>query len=175
MPYLDDQFNLLWNANVTQYLTDDELTAIMREACRVNRPGGFVATKEFDMTSSRLWALLDPVLLWHFIEATKDISQTAGTLRTTDLYRWYMAAGLEIFSIKTIVGERWQPIDSTEKAFLNDILPIFGNMAIAAGLPESELKHWRRLIDQEAPDYLLKDPEFYWRGSNVLVVGRVPD
>ena len=86
-----------------------------------------------------------------------------------------MAAGLEIFSIKTIVGERWQPIDSTEKAFLNDILPIFGNMAIAAGLPESELKHWRRLIDQEAPDYLLKDPEFYWRGSNVLVVGRVPD
>lgn len=52
LPYPDETFDAVWNANVQQYLTDDELRQMLSEFMRVTKPGGLVAIKEY---TSEYW------------------------------------------------------------------------------------------------------------------------
>jgi ubiquinone/menaquinone biosynthesis C-methylase UbiE len=45
LPYEDNRFDAVWCANITQYLTDDELSQMLAEFCRVVRPEGLVAVQ----------------------------------------------------------------------------------------------------------------------------------
>jgi ubiquinone/menaquinone biosynthesis C-methylase UbiE len=175
LPYDVDVFDLVWCANVTQYLSDDELTQMLQEMYRVTLPGGLVVIKESDLAGCRQCAPLDPMLFWHLLEAASQIQQVAGALRTTILPRWFRSTGFDLVSYKTFHGERRQPLEPADIEFLNDLLSFWGNLAIDLGLPEDELVHWRRLIDPEASDYLLKDPDFYWCEAFALVIGQVPE
>jgi ubiquinone/menaquinone biosynthesis C-methylase UbiE len=175
LPYDKDMFDLVWCANVTQYLNDDELTQMLQEMYRVTRPGGYVVIKEVDIGGCRLCAPLDPTLYWHVLEAASHLRQIAGALRTTILPRWFRSTGFDLMSYKTFPGERRQPLETADIEFLHDIFSFWGNLAIDLGLPEDELIHWRRLLDPEASDYLLKDPDFYWCEVSAVVIGQVPE
>lgn len=174
LPYDDNVFDLVWCANVSQYLNDDELTSMLQEMHRVTRPGGFVALKEVDATKARVCGPLDPALLWHFLQAARHIKQFAGVLRTTCLPRWFRNTGFDSISYRSFVVERRQPLKPVDIGFLQDMVAFHGNLAVKLGLPEDELVHWRRLIDPEAPDYILKDPDFYYCEVSAVVMGQVP-
>jgi ubiquinone/menaquinone biosynthesis C-methylase UbiE len=51
LPYEDNIFDAVWNANVSQYFTDQELPTILAEFRRVVRVGGLVAVKEAEATN----------------------------------------------------------------------------------------------------------------------------
>lgn len=67
LPYADNTFDALWSSNVTQYLTDGELTDTLAEFRRVLRSGGLLAIKDFDMTSHHFWPP-GPRLMWRAVE-----------------------------------------------------------------------------------------------------------
>lgn len=68
LPYVSGTFDAVWCANVTEYLTDDELRQMLAEFRRVVRPGGMVAIKEWDNTRQLLLPG-PPLLLMHLHEA----------------------------------------------------------------------------------------------------------
>ena len=175
LPYDDNQFDLVWCANVSQYLSDDEMTKMLREMFRVTHPGGLVVIRDVDIGACRQFAPLDQKLFWHILEAADQITQIAGLLRVTLLPRWFRNAGFSSIKYETFCGERQYPIATAHRDFMENVLRFWGNLAIELGLPEAELVHWRRMLDPKTADYLLNDPEFYWRETWGLVTGMVPE
>ena len=75
LPYEDNTFDAIWNANVSQYLSDDALTQMLNEFVRVIKPGGVVAIKEHDATTLQFYPL-DTFAHWRLIE------------RNPNMYHW---------------------------------------------------------------------------------------
>ena len=70
LPYEDNRFDAVWCANITQYLTDDELSQVFAEFRRVVRPGGLVAVKEVDLTVIQ-FSPFDPTMIWRLYDAAR--------------------------------------------------------------------------------------------------------
>ncbi|MEM7112047.1 MAG: methyltransferase domain-containing protein [Chloroflexota bacterium] len=174
LPYENEQFDLIWSANVTQYLTDEELSQTIKEFRRVTRSGGLVVIKEVDMDACRQVAPFPPLMFKRILEAVSGMTQVAGVLRTTMLPFWLRKAGLVDVTYKTYLGERMHPLDKQTRSFIEGLLAFWGNAAIQLDLPEQDLIQWRRTLDKDSPDYILNDPNFYWREVWGLVKGRVP-
>lgn len=68
LPFPAHSFDALWSANVTQYLSNAQLAAMLAEARRVVRPGGLVAVKESEITALQSQPA-PPTLLWRLIAA----------------------------------------------------------------------------------------------------------
>jgi ubiquinone/menaquinone biosynthesis C-methylase UbiE len=175
LPYEDNTFDAVWNANVSEYLTDSELHTTLAEFCRVVHSGGLVAIKEIDATTTQLQPTT-PTLLWHLFEARQrhgDIL-SIGTLRAIELPKWFREAGLTNIWRKTTLAERYAPLRSIEREFIGSIVKFWSDLSKTLDLPAEDLVVWRALSDLNSPDHIFNHPDFYWRAGYVLVVGRVP-
>jgi SAM-dependent methyltransferase len=175
LPDEDNTFEAVWNANVSQYLTDDELHTMLAEFRRVVKPGGLVALKESDITA--LQFLPAPTtLLWHLFEALvgQGNRQVIGSLRTIELPAWFRRAGLSDICSKTTLVERCAPLRLVEREFFGSLLAWLASQAERLALPPDEKKCWQELGEVDSPQHILNASDFYWREAHILVVGRVP-
>ena len=173
MPYPDNHFDAVWCANMTQYLTEGELLAMLEEFRRVARPGGLVAVKDFDATLTRHFPG-DPALLWRFYTARARVQEMSrGVLPGRGFRRWLERAGFVEVRQETILIERWSPLKPIEQEFLTDLLYSWAEQAAEGGIPAEDQLFWSRFKDPDSPDNPVNDPEFYWCEANVLGVGTV--
>lgn len=175
LPYEDNSFDAVWCAAVTQYLSDAELQEMLIEFRRVTRPGGIVATKDFDLTVQQ-FIPLDPVAVWTLYQALRPVnSQIRGTFRVVELPIWFERAGLIDIRYRTIICERQTPFSPAERAYLADIFRFHAKLAENIGLPEQVLLHWRNLADPDSLDHIINHSDFHFREGHLVTVGRVPE
>lgn len=173
LPYPDESFDAVWNANVSQYLADDEFRAALAEFRRVVRPGGLVAVKEDDLLLEQVFPA-PPHFYAHMLEAasaTGDL-QTRGMLRPLGFPRWFRSAGLEVVRSRSEVIEFRAPLRPVEREYVSAVLQDLAALASQLPLREAELAIWQRLHETRSPHPLLDDPDFCWREGQVMVVGR---
>ena len=173
LPYPDASFDGVWCANVTQYLSDEDLAVALAELRRVVRPGGLVAVKEVDATLARL-TTPDPLLLLRNQEvASRDGTvQVRGMMRGPGLRAWLVRAGLvEVWGRSTLI-ERFAPHPPVERRFLANVYRSYAERAATRDLSPEDLAGWAWLRDH-AEDWV-DAPGHYYREGHVLTVGRVP-
>ena len=175
LPYEDNSFDAVWCAAITQYLTDGELREMLDEFRRVVRPGGIVATKDFDLTVQQ-FIPIDPVAVWTLYKSLRPInSQIRGTFRVLDLPIWFKQAGLIDIQYETTICERRAPFSLAAQEYLADIFRFHASMAENIGLPKKMLSTWRNLANPDSPDHIIKHSDFLFREGHLVTVGRVPN
>jgi arsenite methyltransferase len=171
LPFADNHFDGLWSANVSQYLTDEQLAQAMLEFRRVVKPGGLIAVKEVDITVLQFLPQ-KPQLMWRLLESLKADTQLAGAMRGTRLPIWFRRAGLTEIWSKTTLAERRHPLRRVERNYICGNLEFFSNLAATQDLTKSDLTEWKSIA--ATPDALINDPDFCYRELYVLTGGRVP-
>ncbi len=175
LPYPSGSFDAIWSANVTQYLTDDELRAALAECMRVLKPNGLLAIKDADGTLMQFLPI-PPTLLWRFLNlvAQNGHVQTLGILRTLRLAEYLSEAGFTQVARTTICIERSSPLHPAEAQYLEMVIATFAAAASALELSEADYTAWRTYGDPDSPGYILRQPDIFMRDGNVLVVGHKP-
>ena len=174
LPYEDDRFDAVWCANITQYLTNDELSQMLAEFRRVVRPGGLVAVKEIDLTAN-LFSPFDQTMIWRLYDAARHhVPPMQGGLRTFQLPTWFKQAGLISVGFESFLSERKAPLRPIEREFISTILQVHPQAAASVDLPEQDMVAWRALADFDSPSHILKHPDFYFREGHIVVVGQAP-
>ncbi len=176
LPFEDNCFDAIWCANTVQYFKATQLEEILDEFKRVLKPGGLLAMKEFDDVGLH-FGPFDPVLKWHLLEALQnsDLLLGAGALFTVDLGSYLLAADFNDVRFKTFVGDFQHPLQPVQKEFLASALQLYYSLAEQVDLPDKELAIWRqKLGNQDNEDYLLNQPDFYFREVHGLVTGIFP-
>lgn len=175
IPYPDDNFDAVWFANTTAYLTDEELNVALTELRRVVRPGGLVAIKEIDGTMNRVVPAPPGLTLRMFqVAANAGSVQMIGHLRTPLLPGWLRRAGLVDIWRRTILIERTSPLDPPSRAAWHGALTFFAACAADLELPLADREVWARLRDPAGLERFLDDPDCSLVEGNLLTVGRVP-
>lgn len=172
LPYQDNSYDLVWCANVTQYLSDDELATALKEMYRVIKPGGWIAIKEVDLDGYRAVSPLDPLIFRRLVASASEHPQLAAVLRSTLLPSWLRSFGFEEVFQKTFTGERSHPLTAVSKAYVEIGIATWGDVGLAANVSDEDKKQWRRLVEVDSPDYILNDPNFYYREAWGLYLGR---
>jgi len=175
LPFPAHSFDALWSANVTQYLSDAQLAAMLAEARRVVRPGGRIAIKESELTALQIQPA-PPTLLWRLIDAACRVGdpQVLGSLRAINLPAWARSAGLLNVRRQLVVVERSTPLRRVEAAFCGRLLQWLAHRALAFDLPAEDKALWRRLGDVHVPNHILRSPDFHYREALILVTGETP-
>ena len=176
LPYPDDTFDGVWCANTAQYLTDDELATALAELRRVVRPGGLVAVKDSDATSTR-FTTRNPFLMPHYLEASCRAGVLGGAggrgpVRTPEFRAGLARSGLSDVWARTWVIERYAPHRPVERQFFASFYRAFGEAAAGFDLPEEDQAEWAWL--QEHAEAWVEDPAHAFCEGNVLAVGQVP-
>jgi ubiquinone/menaquinone biosynthesis C-methylase UbiE len=175
LPFPDDTFDAVWCANITQYLSDDELAITLAEFRRVVRPGGLVAVKESDATLDRL--LPAPVGILQraaLAVAAAGDERGAGVLRAALLPGWLRRAGLEESRRHTTLIEHSAPLSEMARQQWRAYLAFLAEHTGDADLPADDQALWGRMREPNGPDALMDDPDFWICEGNTLAVGRVP-
>jgi arsenite methyltransferase len=174
VPLPDASVDAVWNANVSQYLTDAELRTMLAEFRRVTRPGGIVAVKEIDGALFQIQPM-PHALMWHLFEGAQraGVRQPCGALRTAALPRLMRDAGFTNVTAKSTLITRRAPLRDVERQSLHEIVQLMAQFAHAAGVPAAELRQWQSYANADSPDYVLDDPDFCWCETQTVVTGRV--
>ncbi|MEM7131855.1 MAG: methyltransferase domain-containing protein [Chloroflexota bacterium] len=174
LPYDDNAFDAVWCANVTQYLTDAELTKMLGEFMRVLRPDGILALKEFSLMCWQ-YQPLDPFLMPRLWQALIDVGTeyTRQTARGVELPTRVRKADFEVLRANTVMFERWQPITDVERSFFEGVIGYMASLASTNELlSDADKQAWERLNDFDAPDHLLDHPDFYTSEGHMMVVAK---
>lgn len=177
LPFPDGYVDGVWCANTSQYLTDDELDAMLAEFRRVTRPGGLVAIKDVEGWLVRFEPIPEPYR-WHYLEARGfDDAQIHGTTRTWNMQRFLERAGFTAVRQDTMLIEHRAPLSPPARELWTSFVTYLATNATRHGaewrLPAEEMEFWRAIID-DTPDSVLHHPDFYATEGQVLAVGRVP-
>lgn len=136
LPFPDACFDVVWCANVTQYLSDDDLMVALAEFRRVLRPGGLVVIKDVDGNLMRAPSRV-PGLVQHLREARirAGSTQALGATRGPELRTWLRRAGLAGVSSGTTLVERWPPYRPAERQYIGGAISAFAGMANGVDIP----------------------------------------
>ncbi len=175
LPFPDHAFDAVWCANVSQYLTDDELATALAECRRVVRPGGLVAFKEADANAVCDYPM-DMAIWWRTLDAMarQGNTQTRGVMRAAALRRWLERAGLEDVRQQLFPEECWAPLPPTVRESEGIFLRFIASLTEGLDLPEADRAFWRAQADPAHPDALINHSDYYHRIGYDLAVGRVP-
>ncbi|MCA9998327.1 MAG: methyltransferase domain-containing protein [Anaerolineales bacterium] len=174
LPFADDQFDAIWCANVTQYLTDAELGAMLAEFRRVLKPGGLLGLKEFTIMNW-LYQPLDPLLmarLW-LAQVEEGDAYTQQALRAIDLPAWVRQSGFQLVQANTVLIERRQPLRGIERAFFQGIFGFLASVAAGNGrLSSQDRATWQQLTNFASPAHILNHPDFYSQEGSLMIVAQ---
>ena len=171
LPFEDNTFDAVWNANVTQYLSDEELSSMLREFARVVKPGGLVAIKEHDATTLQFYPF-DTFVHWRWLE--KNPNMYPWVIRSFSLPTWLEATGLVEVGFETFLQEIHAPLPKHVHEFMLGVLQFFASEAEKLDLSEDDMKHWRSCLDADDPENPVNHPKFYFREGCNLFLGRKP-
>ncbi|MBW7884081.1 MAG: class I SAM-dependent methyltransferase [Caldilineaceae bacterium] len=168
----DGQFDGVWSANVTQYLPDAELDAMLAETRRVLKPGGLLAVKDTEDCAFRLHPI-PSLLLWRLFDALAGRGEMTviGGLRALHLSHFVREAGFVHVRHKVTYIERQTPLRPVEEAFIAGLVEWLAQEAESLVMPASEMVYIRACCDPSHPLYMLRQPGLYWREANVLLTG----
>ncbi len=173
LPYADNAFDLVWCANVSEYLTDTELSESIREFSRVVKPGGLIAIKEFDGRSMTFYPA-DPWVLSRFIFSRfPTTSSIQGQYRAISTKFRMEELGLINVRQQTTLIEHSQPLRSVERAFLTDVFTGWASIARELDLSAEDKQFWQQQEDPDSPNHVINQPNFFWREGTILAVGQV--
>jgi arsenite methyltransferase len=175
LPYVDRSFDAVWCANTMQYLSEVEVGRAIRELCRVVRPGGLVALKDYDPTGQLFLPLPYGAGLRRYEAMARGGSQNdQGLLRIVYLSQYMRAAGLVEVRQRPTVMVRSPPLRDVERKFFSDLFKLFAAQAAQTDLPLEEKEAWRSAGNLDAPDHILNNSDFLYRAIQTVFVGRVP-
>ena len=174
LPYADQNFDAVWCANTSQYLSDTDLLTMLQEFRRIVRPGGLIAIKEYDITAQQVQPTTSMLFL-HLHEALCRMGDqyTCHFFRTLSLPNWLREVGLVELRQKPTLIVRSQPLRPVEKNFVGALLEFYAGQAERAALPAEESDLWRKLTDLNAGDHIFHHPDFQYRCIQTVFVGRV--
>ena len=172
LPFDDGSFDAVWSANVTQYLPDPALRAMLSEARRVLKAGGLLAVKDTEDSAFALHPI-PPLLLWRLFDvlAARGEMMISGGLRGLHLGRFTAEAGFAHVRRTVTLIERQPPLRAAETQMIAELLDWLAQAAETSDLPAADRAQWRDLADPASPGYLLRQPDLYWREAAVLVTG----
>jgi hypothetical protein len=73
-----------------------------------------------------------------------------------------------------VPGERRQPLRTSERQFIGEIISWIARKAEGTALPENDQVYWKSMIDPRSPKHPMNDPDFCHYEVQVLAVARVP-
>lgn len=174
LPYPDQTFDAVWNANVQQYLTDDELRQMLAEFRRVTKPGGLVAVKDYvQETWHETFANL-AMRRWVDAMCRGGSVEWIGVARAVELSRHIRLAGLQAVRQKYFGVEKDGPLNASDHAWRAAALAYYAECAKHLDLSGDDMAMWRRLADPQYASARLSNPDFHIRIDYIQVVGRVP-
>ncbi|MFN8443979.1 MAG: class I SAM-dependent methyltransferase [Caldilineaceae bacterium] len=172
LPFPDNSFDAIWCANVTQYLTDQEMDQMMAEFKRVVREDGLVAIKEYDTALTQIHPV-DMVLMWRLGEALIESGHvnTVGVLRSPIMSRWLRKQDMEILQRRTYIVERTAPMEPFALDYAIGTLQALGGLAQVLNLSDEDKRAWQTIADSAAE--IMSDPDANYREMFTLTVGKV--
>ena len=174
LPFEDESFDAVWCANTMQYFQPEAWEKIIVEFHRVLKPGGLVAIKEFDDVGLN-FGPFDPVLIWRLLGALRgsDLILGAGSLHTVELPQYLRTGKFDEIRFQSFVGDFQEPLTEVQREFLTSALELYSGLAEQVDLSDGDLAEWCRCVgDPESADYILNDPDFYFREVHGLATGR---
>jgi SAM-dependent methyltransferase len=144
IPFADATFDAVWCANVSQYLTDDELREALAQFRRVVRRGGIVAVKEADGASAHY----DPIDIGLFRRQNLQglahgNVQARGVMRAAIMRRWLERAGLRDVWQQVFLEEAWAPLTDLQRRAAGNMLRYLAAAAEQVAIPEEDRAFWR--------------------------------
>ncbi|MEZ4571019.1 MAG: class I SAM-dependent methyltransferase [Thermomicrobiales bacterium] len=175
LPFHDNTFDAVWCANVTQYLTDDELDQMLLEFVRVTRPDGLVALKDVPLIFEQVEpAPANAISITMAQKARQGTLQAQGGMRVSQLMRFLERSGLTAVAQRTVLVERRAPLNRAERQLYAEFLAYLGQAAPELSLPDEYQQFWSRQVDPDSPDAVINHPELYFVEGQALATGRVP-
>jgi ubiquinone/menaquinone biosynthesis C-methylase UbiE len=171
LPLADGSFDVIWCANVFEYLDDEQQTRCLRELARLLRPGGRVAVKDSEWAHKVFYPATSDLWL-RFLRALN--ADGGGPFVGRRIAGNFRAAGLTP-RIETVLSERLAPLSSADRRWIGrsgravaaDALRLLGTDAAA------EINAFAALFDEASPHCILDRPDFYYCEGNVVVSARL--
>ncbi|MBV8911484.1 MAG: methyltransferase domain-containing protein [Acetobacteraceae bacterium] len=174
LPFPDEAFDCVWCANVAQYLWLADLDRAIGEFCRVLKPGGVLAIKEFDGALIGLHPI-DPDLLARWQMARRqDYAQrdVFGVSSTESLHPKLSAARLQEIRLRGWLVERRPPLSNATRAMVHAAIRFWAQSAQTLDLSAEDKTAWARL--HADPASLIDATDFCFREGFIVAVGRKP-
>lgn len=172
LPFAENSFHAVWSANVTQYLSDPALHTMLAEARRVLKSGGLLALKDTEDSALALHPV-PPLLLWRIFDALARRGEMTviGGLRGLHLNRFVEQAGFVHVRRRVVYIERQLPLRAVETQLIAELVGWLAHAAETLDLSAADRAQWRSFADLASPNYILHQPDLYWREADVLVTG----
>lgn len=172
LDFPDNTFDLVWCANVTQYLDEANLNKTIEGFKRVLKPGGILAIKETDGTSYFFYPTKNFNLLWDSIKHMNSKDRQRWFDHPIELNLFLKQFGFQNTKQSTHLIERRFPLDEKTKKYLTILFKARDvNWSDIDRQTANDRQEWKRLLDNDSPSYILKQPNFFWREGHVLVLG----
>ena len=173
LPFDDNSFDWAWSVDCVGHRTIGEPQSGLRELARVVRPDGQVAILGY---SSQMLLPGFPLLEARLNATASAMNFLAKGLRPEDHFQralgWFRDAGLTEPTARTVVGTVQAPLDDgVRRALISLFGMLWGEMQ--PKMTQADRKEYRRLTDQESPDFILDSPDYYAFVTYSMFEGRV--
>ena len=172
----DTAYDVIWCANVTQYLADLELSKVLSGWRRSLRPGGRLAIKEFDISRLRLDPLPEGLIgRWHAARCAAGDAHAMALDRTPRLRKVLAEAGFDPVHAQGFPMIRTPPLRPVEQTLFRELFVFLSTQAVGLELPAEDHHFWSKMSQVDAEDHPLQQPGFRYEALQWLFVGRNGD
>jgi SAM-dependent methyltransferase len=179
LPFRDGEFDWVWCADVLWPRLFAAPEEIVKELSRVVRPGGFVAV--FFVNGARGVLLPGLPHIERRLQAADARKWAGGRNSAThpeNAVAWLRAAGLQDVRVTPHLVHAQHPLDADRAGHIAGyLLPEYRKLTReelrAEGMCDADWELWRRVSDPDGPEYLLREPDYYYVMLATLTAGRV--
>lgn len=172
LKFPDNTFDLIWCANVTQYLDKNSLIKTINGFRRILKPGGTVAIKETDGTSYFFYPTNNFNLLWDSVKLMAPADRQRWFDNPIELKLFLSQFGFKNTKQSTHLIERRFPLDKKTKKYLNTLFEIEDvNWSEIKKQTAENQQEWKKILDKNSSSYILSQKNFFWREGHMLATG----
>ena len=169
----DTVYDVIWCANVTQYLPDQELSKVLSRWRQSLRPGGLLAIKEFDISGLRLEPIPEGLIgRWHAARCAAGDRHAMALDRTPQLREVLAEAGFVPVHAEVFPMVRMPPLRPVEQTLFRELFAFLSTQAGVLELPTPDRDAWLRMSQFDSENHPLQQPGFRYEALQWLFVGR---
>jgi len=168
IPMKENTVDGVWCSNVFQYLTENEKIQVLNEFKRIVKPGGKIAIKEVDLSTTMLGP--SPRIFWHIVLKAMSSRQINSSLNMFNVLKYSRMLNIQRISYKTYILEWTSPIESKVFRYLHNLSGTIKEIFRQIPLSEEETFYLENYIQvRENSDYVVSE-DFYWREGYILIL-----